>query len=356
MRREGVGSGRLAVYASAEMPRQRRRSATDLLGIGTRAARVDRGGPTPADAHRRAARGDRRDVRAGRDADRRRWQRGHHRHRGDRPAGGDRRHLRRARPVAARRCGLRRGGVLAPELRPLFDGIERADSIAFDPHKWLYTPQSSACLLVRDPGLLGPAFAGSAAYVREDPSLSGTGSQHRRAGPAVVAVVHGAQGLDVAGGARPRRVRAADRARRRAGALPRRRGGPARRSSSRPAPVALSIACFRYVPADLPDGDGREAYLDLLNERLMTEIRLDGRSFPSNAEIDGRYVLRACIVNFRTEADDLDRCSTPPSQLGRTPRRRAAPAAPGGVMDATAAFAGRRPRTAWCSSCGSSTG
>jgi glutamate/tyrosine decarboxylase-like PLP-dependent enzyme len=68
----------------------------------------------------------------------------------------------------------------------------------------------------------------------------------------------------------------------------------------------LSIACFRFVPPGLPDGPDREAYLDRLNERLMTEIQLDGRVFPSNAVLNGRFVLRACIVNFRTEAAEMD--------------------------------------------------
>jgi glutamate/tyrosine decarboxylase-like PLP-dependent enzyme len=71
-------------------------------------------------------------------------------------------------------------------------------------------------------------------------------------------------------------------------------------------PVGLSICCFRYVPPDLAEGAGREEYLSTLNERLMTEIHLDGRVFCSNAVLEGRFVLRACIVNFRTEAQDVD--------------------------------------------------
>ena len=57
-------------------------------------------------------------------------------------------------------------------------------------------------------------------------------------------------------------------------------------------PVGLSICCFRYVPPNLPDGPGREDYLNLLNERLMTDIQLDGRAFCSNAVLSGRFVLR----------------------------------------------------------------
>jgi glutamate/tyrosine decarboxylase-like PLP-dependent enzyme len=92
----------------------------------------------------------------------------------------------------------------------------------------------------------------------------------------------------------------------------------------------LSIACFRYVPPDLRDGaratiDGdapgigsaaREKYLDRLNERLMSEIQMDGRVFPSNAVLGGRFVLRACIVNFRTEAAEIDRLLDVAAELG----------------------------------------
>jgi glutamate/tyrosine decarboxylase-like PLP-dependent enzyme len=71
-------------------------------------------------------------------------------------------------------------------------------------------------------------------------------------------------------------------------------------------PVGLSICCFRYVPPGLPEGEGRDRYLDLLNERLMTQVQQEGRVFFSNAVLRGRFVLRVCIVNFRTEAEDLD--------------------------------------------------
>ena len=83
------------------------------------------------------------------------------------------------------------------------------------------------------------------------------------------------------------------------------------------APVELSIACFRYVPADLPAGEDHEAYLNRLNERLLHEIRAHGRTFPSNAEIGGAYCLRACIVNFRTEADDIDALLDTAIECGR---------------------------------------
>ena len=68
----------------------------------------------------------------------------------------------------------------------------------------------------------------------------------------------------------------------------------------------LSIACFRYVPRELRGQRSAEPYLNLLNERLMSELQLGGRVFPSNAVVNGHFALRACIVNFRTEAADIN--------------------------------------------------
>jgi aromatic-L-amino-acid decarboxylase len=70
------------------------------------------------------------------------------------------------------------------------------------------------------------------------------------------------------------------------------------------------------VPPSLGRGPGREEYLNQLNERLLTEIQLDGRVFCSNAVRNGRFVLRICIVNFRTEAEDLDALLDVASELG----------------------------------------
>jgi glutamate/tyrosine decarboxylase-like PLP-dependent enzyme len=85
-------------------------------------------------------------------------------------------------------------------------------------------------------------------------------------------------------------------------------------------PVGLSICCFRYVPPSLPERHqaARERYLSDLNHRLMTEIQLDGRIYCSNAIIGERFVLRACIVNFRTEAEDMDVLLDVAAELGST--------------------------------------
>jgi aromatic-L-amino-acid decarboxylase len=195
--------------------------------------------------------------------------------------------------------------VLTEDLCAMFAGIERADSIAFDPHKWLYTSHSGGCVLLRDSDHLVASFAALAAYVHEDKERSGHGVDLGMMGPQFS---RGFQALKVwisllAHGRKAYARRISHDAE-----LARYMGARVEERSELElsAPVGLSICCFRYVPADLPAGTGREDYLNVLNERLMTDIQLDGRVFCSNAVLDGRFVLRACIVNFRTEAEDVD--------------------------------------------------
>ncbi len=205
--------------------------------------------------------------------------------------------------------------VLAEDLRPLFTGIERAHSIAFDPHKWMYTPHSGGCVLVRDLFWLVDSFGASATYVYEDKErtkhgldLGMFGPQYSRGFQALKVWVsllsHGrlAYGRRISHDAR----------------LARYLGDviEARPDFELACPVGLSITCFRYVPPGLPDGPERDPYLNRLNERLMTEIQLDGRVFYSNAVLDGRFVLRSCLVNFRTEAGDMDAVVEVTAELG----------------------------------------
>jgi glutamate/tyrosine decarboxylase-like PLP-dependent enzyme len=212
--------------------------------------------------------------------------------------------------------------MLADDLRPLFAGIERADSIAFDPHKWLYTPQSGGCVVVRDMELMRRAFdVDYVAYVVKDEEHTDWGIDLGRNSPNfsrgfwalkvwVSLLAHGrkAYGRRISHDAE----------------LARYLGARAEESDEFElmTPVGLSITCFRYVPTDLSssdlrhDGQERDAYLDLLNNRLMTEIQLDGRVYCSNAVLGGRFCLRSCIVNFRTEAEDMDALLDVASELG----------------------------------------
>ncbi len=206
--------------------------------------------------------------------------------------------------------------VLAPDLRPLFTGIEKADSIAFDPHKWLYTPHSGGCVLVRDMSLLNRSFDAVATYVVQEKDYTGHGLDLGRHGPNFsrsfwslkVWLSLLAHGRD----AYARRIS-------HDAELARYLGDRVveRQEFELSAPVGLSICCFRYVPLDLGgDEQARETYLNELNTRLMTEIQMDGRVYCSNAILEGRFTLRACIVNFRTEAEDMDALLDVAAEIG----------------------------------------
>lgn len=216
--------------------------------------------------------------------------------------------------------------ILAPELRPLFEGIEHADSIAFDPHKWLYTPHSGGCVVVRDLQCLADSFAVHATYVHEDKERTGHGLDQSMLGPQFS---RGFQALKVY-----LSLRAHGRA-----AYARRIFHDVQLARwlahqvddhpelERCSDVTLSICCFRYVPLDAATIPDRESYLDKLNERLMTAVQLSGKVYCSNALYRGRFVLRACIVNFRTEAEDIDNLVETAVALGRSLDRELRPPA-----------------------------
>jgi glutamate/tyrosine decarboxylase-like PLP-dependent enzyme len=205
--------------------------------------------------------------------------------------------------------------MLAEDLRPLFAGIDRADSIAFDPHKWLYTPHSGGCVVMRTMAHLAESFGADASYIAQDREYLQTGIDLGRHGPQFS---RGFSALKVwlsllAHGRAAYARRISHDA-----ALARYLG---ERVEEHPAfelaaPVGLSVTCFRYVPEDLAEGPGREAYLSRLNERLLFDMQRDGRVFISNAILQGRFVLRSCVVNFRTEAEDMDAVLEVAEELG----------------------------------------
>src|SRR4029077_11851078 len=89
----------------------------------------------------------------------------------------------RGGPGVARGAAYGGPAVLADALRPLFAGIERADSIAFDPHKWLYTPHAGGCVLVRDFSHRAESFDAYASYTVQDKDAIGHGVDLGRHGP-----------------------------------------------------------------------------------------------------------------------------------------------------------------------------
>src|SRR5687768_13400859 len=194
-------------------------------------------------------------------------------------------------------------GVLDTRKKHLFRGLALADSVSLDPHKWLYVPVDAGCLLFRDPNPVKATFSTEDAdYIKvhghsDDEAFAYwdygvelsrrfralkvwlTLSYYgvRRIAQAVTndislaaymgELVFGAEDLELL------------------------------------APVELSICCFRCVPAGWNKSDPR---LDQLNERIMSRVQTSGRAYLSNATVNGRFALRACITNFRTTKSDIE--------------------------------------------------
>ena len=182
--------------------------------------------------------------------------------------------------------------------------IALADSVALDPHKWLYVPVEAGLVLVRDGQAMRDAFSLVPPYLRNDgqtndifglPWFSEYGVQQSR-GFRVLKVWmslkhHGLSGyaeaitLDIA--LAEYLARLVD-------------------DSAQPGRLAsgLSIVCFRYAPPHLR---GDAARLDTLNKRLLAEmLKRSGQAFLSSTTLEGTFVLRACIINPRTQPGDLE--------------------------------------------------
>lgn len=181
--------------------------------------------------------------------------------------------------------------------------LSMADSVAVDPHKWLYSPLEAGCALVRSPEHLREAFAYHPPYYHfgvEATNYVDFGPQNSR-------------------GFRALKVWLALR---QAG-----RGGYARMISQDMALArhlfhlaeahpeleavrqGLSVTAFRYVPPSLRDRLGSEeaeARLNELNKEIQNRMERGGEAFVSNAVIQGKYCLRACIVNFNTTREDVE--------------------------------------------------
>jgi aromatic-L-amino-acid decarboxylase len=197
------------------------------------------------------------------------------------------------------------GGFAAavPEAPDDLRALSLADSVAVDPHKWLYAPLEAGCALVRDPARLRAAFAYHPPYYHFDEHATNYldyGPQNSRGFKALKVWL----ALRQVGAAGYRTMIADDIRLSRVMA-----DAVARHPELQLTSQALSITTFRFVPEDLRAGVGSDAVerkLDTLNRALLDRLQRDGEAFVSNAVIDGRYVLRACIVNFHTEREDVE--------------------------------------------------
>ncbi len=190
-----------------------------------------------------------------------------------------------------------------PELKAQFSGLEKADSLAVDPHKWLYAPLEAGCTLVKNPRHLTDAFSYHPPYYNfEQTRLNFVdyGPQNSR-GFRALKVWLSAQHLGMEG---HRQLIREDIA------LVRYAFDVLRAEVDFEVfSTELSITTFRYVPPSLKGQTGvseTEAYLNQLNQAILNHMEAGGSFFMSNAVLNGVFVLRMCIVNFRTGAADID--------------------------------------------------
>jgi glutamate/tyrosine decarboxylase-like PLP-dependent enzyme len=191
--------------------------------------------------------------------------------------------------------------IVTDEYRGALAGLSRADSVALDPHKWMYVPVEAGFVLVRDGEAMRNAFslvppyirgAGSAEGVMGLPWFSEYGLQQTRGFRALkvwMCVKH----LGIAGykAAIEENI-----------ALARYLADRVERCDDLElmAPPALSVVCFRYAGGDA----SRSA---ALNRAILERLQLSGEAFITSTELQGQFSLRACIVNHRSRREDVDR-------------------------------------------------
>ena len=187
--------------------------------------------------------------------------------------------------------------AVSPRTAHLVEGVEKADSVIADGHKWLNVPYDCGFAFVRDPTLSGPTFALNAAYLPspDDPHpgyfSKGPESSRRARSLAVWAT------LRAYGRAGYREIveRHLDLARRLAARIDE---AP---DLERLGDVPLNIVCFRYRPPDVP-----EERLDELNRQVAAAVVEDGRVIFGSTVYEGRAAFRPAIVNWRTREQDVD--------------------------------------------------
>jgi glutamate/tyrosine decarboxylase-like PLP-dependent enzyme len=201
---------------------------------------------------------------------------------------------------------------LSDALRPQVAGLERADSVGFDLHKWGSLPFECACLLVRDGDAHRDAFAAPASYLAA-----------ASRGPAAGGLPFADRGLDLTRGFKAlkvwmqwkadgvdRLVRVIEQnvaqTRHLAGRV------EAHPSLELMAPAPLNVACFRFVAAGLDDDA-----LDAVNGEILVRMQERGIAVPSSTRLGGRFALRVANVNHRARTADLDAVVDATVALGR---------------------------------------
>jgi tetratricopeptide (TPR) repeat protein len=219
-------------------------------------------------------------------------------------------------------------GMLAPGVAPRLKGIESADSLAFDFHKWGQVPYDAGFLLVRDGVRHQQAFASSAAYLARDERGMSAGSPWPcDLGPDLSRGFRAlktwatlkAYGTEALGAVIDHTCELAHYLEGRIAAIP---------ELELLAPVELNIVCFRFRREPPADSAAEEA-LNQLNREIVIKLQESGSVAPSTTLIAGRLAIRAAIVNHRTTRADIDTLGEEVLAAGRVLN----PPKPGAVPD-----------------------
>jgi glutamate/tyrosine decarboxylase-like PLP-dependent enzyme len=204
-----------------------------------------------------------------------------------------------------------------PEASADLVALGLADSVAIDPHKWLYAPLEAGCALVRDAQQLRDTFSFHPPYYPEEEETAEDapifyhefGPQNSR----------GFRALKVWLGLRQTGRQGLVRMIRDDISLARLLHTLAGQNTELEAvTTGLSITTFRYVPPDVQPGTpDADRYLDALNREILERLQNDGEVFVSNAVVSEHYLLRACVVNFRTTAADIEALIDTVIRIGR---------------------------------------
>lgn len=187
--------------------------------------------------------------------------------------------------------------AILPEVRWIFKGIEKADSIVINPHKWMFTPIDYSLLFTKKPELLKRAFSLSAEYLQTasedvtdfmDYGIQ-LGRRFRSLKPWFIIRYFGVEGLQ-------KRIREHIR-------LAKMFAGWIEESNEFELVVSthFGVVCFRAVPGNVSD----EMELNTINKKLLEKINGSGKLFLSHTKLNGKYVLRICISGIRTQEEHV---------------------------------------------------
>jgi aromatic-L-amino-acid/L-tryptophan decarboxylase len=205
-----------------------------------------------------------------------------------------------------------------PDASPKLKALKEADSIALDPHKWLYSSLEAGCILVNDVRTLQETFSHNPSYyafeegvklkLENEPNYHEYSLQNSRGFRALKVWL----ALRQAGKQGYIKMISTDIALSKAMYELLEKHADFETFTQN-----LSIATFRYVPTGMSKNDKTSDYLNRLNEVIHNRLQREGKYFLSNAVINGKFLLRTCIVNFRTSFEDIEEIPDFIAKVGR---------------------------------------